>query len=742
MNSNHSSASVSAFDPSPFNISSNIFPSTSSPPPITNSSSTAAILEEPPVDTWCFDLLLFYRSVGDDDPQAKNVLAQLEAYMKFSFVTNGVITCCLAVFGLLGNLAFLLQLRRSNYFSRRLANHLCVLSVWDIALLLCCLCSYGIMCIFYGILPFFGLTAYLLYLFQPFASFCVTGTIWQVLAITVERYKAVARPLSSRKGQLPLRVICGSIAFGAFALNFLAVPFERKLIECYEFTQNGLYKIRTMIVQKELANNQYYAILAHLLPDVLFRAPTPILRTVGSQQIVRHRSLGRNSSVHLMLTLLSVKFVLCNTLYLFNTILMEVMGYGGKTSSQQTELEMEQYIRSLYLTDFSNCLLAIHSATNWLIFYKWNWPRFVGKREKSGGGDGKFSANFSFSSSNPEVLKSSLLDSQSTEIALKRFAERRQQICADILLALSADSFAIAKAFGVAEEREKGTLSRNIFLDNANLRKRVLELAEIVESVLNALAKSYSVEYSILEWVNLCRQIGYNFFRVNSFLTADQWKIVRTQLVLSLSKNAPNQLRWQPSPAKVRQVVLTNLQKAFTRTFNIALREMKNGACCALVDFSQRQSVETNGMILVSGRPSNAPATAEGTTPRRLIRRMTKNGGGCPAMGGLSKSLFSRASSSRDSSFSLIFPVDEKEAAEEKEEDEQLQQQRGLNGSRQNKMTEDSTVSRRKTLPERLMLNEKRRPNGLIGPGKQHSCGHMLLIRQGAVQLQQKSVPG
>lgn len=71
-----------------------------------------------------------------------------------------------------------------------------------------------------------------------------------------------------------------------------------------------------------------------------------------------------------MLTLLNIKFILCNTLYLFNTILMEVLGYGGKTSSQQTELEMEQYIRSLYLTDFSNMLLAIHSATNWLIFVK------------------------------------------------------------------------------------------------------------------------------------------------------------------------------------------------------------------------------------------------------------------------------------------------------------------------------------------------------------------------------------
>lgn len=40
-------------------------------------------------------------------------------------------------------------------------------------------------------------------------------------------------------------------------------------------------------------------------------------------------------------------------------------------SSQQNELAMEQYIRSLYLTDFSNMLLALHSATNWLIFYRW-----------------------------------------------------------------------------------------------------------------------------------------------------------------------------------------------------------------------------------------------------------------------------------------------------------------------------------------------------------------------------------
>jgi predicted transcriptional regulator len=41
--------------------------------------SNSILMEEPPVEAWCFDLLLFYRSLGDDDPQAKKMLAELEA---------------------------------------------------------------------------------------------------------------------------------------------------------------------------------------------------------------------------------------------------------------------------------------------------------------------------------------------------------------------------------------------------------------------------------------------------------------------------------------------------------------------------------------------------------------------------------------------------------------------------------------------------------------------------------------
>lgn len=64
-----------------------------------------------------------------------------------------------------------------------------MLCVWDNVLLLCCVFTYGITSLYYGgIIPIVGAVAYLLYFFQPFASFCVLASIWQVLAITIERF--------------------------------------------------------------------------------------------------------------------------------------------------------------------------------------------------------------------------------------------------------------------------------------------------------------------------------------------------------------------------------------------------------------------------------------------------------------------------------------------------------------------------------------------------------------------------
>ena len=40
---------------------------------------------EPPVSDWCFDLILFYRSIGEEDQQAASVLEQLETWAAVNF---------------------------------------------------------------------------------------------------------------------------------------------------------------------------------------------------------------------------------------------------------------------------------------------------------------------------------------------------------------------------------------------------------------------------------------------------------------------------------------------------------------------------------------------------------------------------------------------------------------------------------------------------------------------------------
>ncbi|KAI6191296.1 G-PROTEIN-RECEP-F1-2 domain-containing protein [Aphelenchoides bicaudatus] len=527
---------------------------------------------------WCFDIMVYYKSLAEDDEQARNVLEQLETYSKFSFIINGITTCLLAIFGLLGNLLFVYQIHKSRFFSKRLAFHLSMLSFYDGVLIVCCLLTYGITSLFHGIIPIVGRTAYLLYFFQPFASLCVLGGIWQVLAITIERYTAVSKPLEqrTRTGKFSVRAICSGIFMGAFLLNMFVVPFERKFIDCYEFTQDG-FETNTMLTQEEIVNNQYYAILVHLIPDIIFRAPTPIIiiailtvrtillyskRSVGSQIIQTRRN------VPYMLTLLNIKFILCNTLYLFNTILMEVLGYGGKTSSQQTELEMEQYIRSLYLTDFSNLLLAIHSATNWLIFY--HWPR-IGNHKKYS------TLTISNSSTSSKTIS---IDQNAAELLLSKFSAQKYKISTDILLALCNDSPSMAAQIMGKEilspDEKPVELSRAAQIERqqkqqAELHKHAITLANIIEEVLFSLT---SKGFSIMEWRELCRTIGYKYHTINMYCNVEQWKLVRDVLVASMSSGS----KWHGSKVH-NQIGVVNLQKTM----------LKCGALCGMVDISNQQ---------------------------------------------------------------------------------------------------------------------------------------------------------
>ncbi|KAI1690466.1 hypothetical protein DdX_22465 [Ditylenchus destructor] len=341
-----------------------------------------------------------------------------------------------------------------------------------------------------------------------------------------------------------------------------------------------------MIVQDDLVNNQLYAILAHLIPDIIFRAPTPIVLiaflTVRTLQICSRRTVGSQTIQHAsrvpyLLTLLNAKFILCNTLYVFNTFLLEVLGYGGKTSAQQSELEMTQYIRSLYLTDFSNLGLAVHSATNWLIFY--HWPRLRSRRQKK-------ISNLTMTSN--ATSKATVLDVENVEELLQRFIPIKYTAATNILTSLCAHSNHLAKALigsemqnGHDNDAKNGFLEREDFAKNTIIQKHAIILGDTLENILRSLVS----KSSITEWRDVCRSLGYRYHKINLHCSAEHWKMIRVILVQSIGHNSGS--RWQN--AKVHQSSMTNVQRTMAKVFNYSLREMKSGALCAMVDRAHKQ---------------------------------------------------------------------------------------------------------------------------------------------------------
>ncbi|VDM74646.1 unnamed protein product [Strongylus vulgaris] len=252
----------------------------------------------------------------------------------------------------------------SHVFSKRLAIHLGMICIWDSLYLVACLATYGVPSLLYGMIPVYGVMAYILFLLQPFASFCVSCTIWQVFAITLERedrcfmfdkkntcstcavsndcfrYLAVSKPLEqrARTARFAAGWLCAAIAAGAFVLNLLPVPFERQLVPCFEIVGSRL-RNHTLLKPYDDSNSRLYRFVVHFFPDLIFRAPLPIIfigtLTVKTIHACNQRSVGNvhltaqiNRNIPLRLYLLNFKFILCNTLYMFNTILLELLGYG------------------------------------------------------------------------------------------------------------------------------------------------------------------------------------------------------------------------------------------------------------------------------------------------------------------------------------------------------------------------------------------------------------------------------
>ncbi|KAF8386948.1 hypothetical protein PRIPAC_76090 [Pristionchus pacificus] len=545
-----------------------------------------------PNDTlWCFDMELYYQSL-QDNARREEMTSRINQYKNFSFRVNGVLTLVVTLFGFFGTYLLLSQIRNSRLFSRRLSIHMGMLCLWDTVMLMSCLLTYCFPSLIYHITPFYGPIAYILFVFQPVASACVSAGIWQVLIITLERYLAVTRPLEQRtlKAQFGLRAICLVIVLSVIFLNVIPVPFDRALVPCFELTDTEEVVTFWTLLKPydDDPTRQKIGTLLHVIPDILFRAPLPIviiaILTVKTIQVCNNRTpfanmamnhpaaTGVRSTIPLRLSLLSFKFILCNSLYMFNSVLIEVLGIGHSDTAEHGEVDdtVDMYWNSFYLSDASNMLLVLHSATNWIVFY--HWPRCKARKiRKHSSKHSTVSAYTAYTSyareMNPNIAQT----------ILKRFMPAKERIGAEIITTLCLEIPRISELVTGMPHFTPVMISTDV---ENKINSWGARLSRFIEINLKWFA-DYSSSYDVLR--RQCRKAGQSHFEAKLHLSPDEWKIVRRTCVRVLIRNTT-----KIAITKEREMEAEKVEEFLTRAFNSILSETRSGLLCAAVEATQR----------------------------------------------------------------------------------------------------------------------------------------------------------
>ncbi|WKY16158.1 hypothetical protein Q1695_001109 [Nippostrongylus brasiliensis] len=469
------------------------------------------------------------------------------------------------------------QIHGSHVFSKRLAIHLGMICIWDSLYLLACLATYGVPSLLYGMIPVYGIMAYILFLLQPFASFCVSCTIWQVFAITLERYLAVSKPLEQRAltARFGAGWLCATIVIGAFVLNLLPVPFERQLVPCFEIVGSNL-RNHTLLKPFDDSNSRLYRFVVHFFPDLIFRAPLPIIfigtltvRTIHAcnQRNVAsaHLTPQMSRNIPLRLYLLNFKFILCNTLYMFNTILLELLGYGESVESNEEGL-IDRYMNSFYLTDASNMLLVLHSATNWLLFYR--FPMMSRKRRRF--------ASITLTSS----YRSVPVKPRVAELVLRKVTPVKHAIGLEILTKIRSMSPHSVPLI-TEQQRPSPRTTDGFCSSNCSFQQTGEQIGQFVEQALKWF-RDRGRDESMRQ---LGQRLGYVYFRSNLQFSAEQWKAVRAQVVAVIIQHSIKDPLMKECCCSIEEI-----HDYLTRVFNYVLCEMRSGILCAAVEERKRNN--------------------------------------------------------------------------------------------------------------------------------------------------------
>ncbi|KAL6724928.1 hypothetical protein Aduo_019767 [Ancylostoma duodenale] len=414
------------------------------------------------------------------------------------------------------------------------------------------------------------------------------------------RYLAVSKPLEqrARTARFAAGWLCAAIAAGAFVLNLLPVPFERQLVPCFEIVGSRL-RNHTLLKPYDDSNSRLYRFVVHFFPDLIFRAPLPIIfigtLTVKTIHACNQRSVGNvhltaqiNRNIPLRLYLLNFKFILCNTLYMFNTILLELLGYGESVESNEEGL-IDRYMNSFYLTDASNMLLVLHSATNWLLFYKFPTISKNSRRLASI----TLTSSYRVIPVRPRVA----------EFVLRRIAPAKRTIGMEILTKICATNPEMVSLI-VDTQKTLPKPDGELYSCIPSFQQKGEQVGHFVEQVLKWFCDRGRDE-GIRQ---LGRRLGHAYFHSNIQFSAEQWKIIRAQVVAIIVRHT---LR-EPLP-KEGCCSADELQENLTRVFNFVLCEMRSGVLCAAVEAKKRnnRSISSGVWAIPHDVPKKPPRAAQ-----------------------------------------------------------------------------------------------------------------------------------
>lgn len=322
----------------------------------------------------------------------------------FSFWINGVLTMCLIVVGVVGNVAIVISLACNTKKWLALYYYFMAFAIWNTALLVSTVFVYSMPALRpdesevsvsgYDDFIYISLIGYAL------ANCGMTASIWLVLSLTVERYMAVIKPLHllSSTPKRRARFVVAAISVLAPIYN-IPLFFELRVVRTASgeldlaktsLRDHALYKIAYRIV----GNAAFLSVVPLLSIVVMSMRIVYVVRTLTSEDRYnyfsendqeynlidpnmgatyhydrRRSSLSRCHSklvkqnthrTHLTLAALATKFVLCYTLPTLLNIL---------------EIAVEPFTLTqcgmAFLVDVSNFMVIVDSAMNGFIYFSW-----------------------------------------------------------------------------------------------------------------------------------------------------------------------------------------------------------------------------------------------------------------------------------------------------------------------------------------------------------------------------------